>query len=81
MAYDERHGQLLREELAGLSGIIEKTMFSDLCFLLNGNMICGVHRNGGMARVGKELEGAALELDGVEHKIMRESELLGVIEK
>lgn len=66
MAYDERHAQLLREELADLSGITEKKMFGGLCFLLNGNMICGVHRDGGMARVGKELEAAALELDGVE---------------
>ncbi len=66
MAFDERHAQLLRDELADLPGITEKKMFGGLCFLLNGNMICGVHRNGGMARVGKELEAAALELEGVE---------------
>ena len=66
MAFDERHAQFLREELADLSGITEKKMFGGLCFLLNGNMICGVHRDGGMARVGKELEAAALELEGVE---------------
>lgn len=66
MAFDERHAQLLREELSALSGITEKKMFGGLCFLLNGNMICGVHRDGGMARVGKELEAEALALDGVE---------------
>ena len=66
MAYDERHAQLLREELSDLSGITENKMFGGLCFLLNGNMICGVHRGGGMARVGKELEAEALALDGVE---------------
>ncbi len=41
-------------------------MFGGLCFLLNGNMLCGVHKGGGMARVGKELEAAALKLDGVD---------------
>ncbi len=66
MAFNERHARLLREELADLSGISEKKMFGGLCFLLNGNMICGVHRDGGMARVGKELETEALALEGVE---------------
>lgn len=65
MAFDEQQAQLLRDELADLSGITEKKMFGGLCILLHGNMICGVHRDGGMARVGKELEAAALELDGV----------------
>ena len=40
-------------------------MFGGLCFLLNGNMLCGVHKDGGMARVGKDNEAAALKLEGV----------------
>ena len=40
-------------------------MFGGLCFLLNGNMLCGVHQGGGMARVGKEHEATALLLDGI----------------
>ena len=41
-------------------------MFGGLCFMLNGNMLCGVAKEGGMARVGKENEAAALELPGIE---------------
>lgn len=66
MAFSERHAQILRDALAGLAGVTEKRMFGGLCFLLNGNMLCGVHKSGGMARVGKDNEAAALEWDGVD---------------
>lgn len=66
MAYDENQAQTLRDSLADLDGITEKKMFGGLCFLLNGNMLCGVHKGGGMARVGKEHEAAALELPGID---------------
>lgn len=66
MAYNEQHAQILRDALSDLSGVSEKRMFGGLCFLLNGNMICGVHKDGGMARVGKQNEVAALELDGAD---------------
>lgn len=66
MAYDEGHATLMREELTDIEGISEKKMFGGLCFLLHGNMICGVHQDGGMARVGKAREAEALEIDGVD---------------
>jgi TfoX/Sxy family transcriptional regulator of competence genes len=66
MALDDQHAQIFRDALADLDGISEKRMFGGLCFLLNGNMLCGVHKDGGMARVGKEHEAAALECDGVD---------------
>jgi TfoX/Sxy family transcriptional regulator of competence genes len=66
MAYSEEHAQILRDALSDVSGITEKKMFGGLCFMLNGNMLCGVHKDSGMARVGKDNEAAALELDGVE---------------
>ena len=65
MAFNEGHAVILRDALSDLSGITEKQMFGGLCFLLNGNMLCGVHKDGGMARVGKDNEAAALELPGV----------------
>lgn len=64
MAYDEGLASILRDDLADLSGVTEKKMFGGLCFLLNGNMLCGVHKDGGMYRVGKDNEVAALEIDG-----------------
>ena len=66
MAYSESQARTLRDALADTDGISEKKMFGGLCFLLNGNMICGVHKDGGMARVGKEHESAALRLPGVD---------------
>ncbi|MGI9519557.1 MAG: TfoX/Sxy family protein [Pirellulaceae bacterium] len=66
MAYSETQAQVLRDALSGVKGITEKQMFGGLCFLLNGNMICGVHKGGGMARVGKEHEAAALRLRGID---------------
>ncbi len=66
MAYDEGLAQILRDALAKRAGITEKKMFGGLCFLLNGNMLCGVHSGGGMARVGKDNEAAALAIDGAQ---------------
>ena len=64
MAYDEGLAELMRGELADTPGISEKKMFGGLCFLLHGNMVCGVHQGGGMARIGKNAEAAALDIHG-----------------
>ena len=44
MAYDENAAARLRAELGTLPGLTEKKMFGGICFLLGGNMVCGVHR-------------------------------------
>ena len=54
MAYDEGLAELLRGDVAELGAIAEKKMFGGLCFMLNGNMLCGVHKGGAMFRVGKD---------------------------
>lgn len=64
MAYDEGLAQILRDDLNDLAGISEKKMFGGMAFMLNGNMVCGVHKDGGMFRVGKENEAAALAVEG-----------------
>lgn len=64
MAYDEGLAELLRTDLAEFDGIEEKRMFGGLCFMKDGHMLCGVHRDGGMFRVGKERHEAALAIDG-----------------
>jgi len=66
MAYDEGHAEILRELLRDHSGISERKMFGGLCFMQNGNMLCGVHKDGGMFRVGKANEAAALDVPGVD---------------
>jgi hypothetical protein len=40
-------------------------MFGGLCFMLNGHMVCGVHKDSGMARVGKQAEPDALLIEGI----------------
>ena len=64
MAHDEAYAQILREALDGIAGISEKKMFGGICFMLNGNMLCGTLKDGAMFRVGKEHEQTALEIDG-----------------
>ncbi len=64
MAYDDGMAEAMRADLGGMPGLSQKKMFGRLCFLLNGNMICGVHADGAMFRPGKTRE--ALALAGVE---------------
>ncbi|MEM8945208.1 MAG: TfoX/Sxy family protein [Planctomycetota bacterium] len=66
MPYHEAYAGIMRDALATLDGVTEKRMFGGLCFMLNGNMLCGVDKAAGMARVGKNNEAAALALAGVE---------------
>lgn len=64
MAFDEGLAQLMRDDLADMDGITEKRMFGGLCFLLDGNMVCGIHKGGAMFRVGKSREAEALGVEG-----------------
>lgn len=66
MAHDEGLAEILRAELADTPGIVEKRMFGGIAFLVDGNMLCGVHRDGAMFRVGKANEPEALALPGVQ---------------
>jgi TfoX/Sxy family transcriptional regulator of competence genes len=80
MAYDEGMAQLLRDDLAETGGISEKRMFGGLCFMLNGNMLCGVGTSAPMFRVGKELEAEALSLDGVAPLSFTKRKMGGMVE-
>src|SRR4029078_5927637 len=42
MSYNEETAQRVRQILSKFDGITEKKMFGGLCFLLHGNMVCGV---------------------------------------
>ncbi len=60
MPYSEDMAETMRADLGVEPGLSEKKMFGGLCFLLNGNMVCGVHKDGAMYRPGKEREADAL---------------------
>ena len=54
----------LRKALSGRRSLAEKRMFGGVCFLLKGNMLCGVGDGRFMFRVGKDQDAAALERPG-----------------
>ena len=64
MAYDEGAAALLRDDLIGKGHVREQKMFGGLCFMVNGNMVCGVHKGGAMFRVGKDRAEEAMGIDG-----------------
>ena len=76
MAYDEALTETFRTVLAqslgkDLPGIVERRMMGGVCFMLNGNMLGGAHREKDgtgffMFRVGKENARAAEKIGGGE---------------
>jgi TfoX/Sxy family transcriptional regulator of competence genes len=66
MPHDPHLADLMRDALRGRQGITEKSMFGGYCWMLNGNMLCGVEVGRFMFRVGKALEGEALERPGAQ---------------
>jgi TfoX/Sxy family transcriptional regulator of competence genes len=48
MAYDEDLANRIRELIAGESGVVEKTMFGGLAFLIGGNMSVAASGQGGL---------------------------------
>src|SRR5688572_20222384 len=54
----------MRLALAKRKGIEERKMFGGFCWMLNGNMLCGVEVGRYMFRVGKDLEAEALARPG-----------------
>ena len=65
MAYDSGLAALILDDLDDYTGIVEKRMFGGMAYMWRGHMLCGVHKNGAMYRVGKDNEARALALDGV----------------
>ena len=64
MAYDELLAARFRDTLDGVANISEKRMMGGVCFLVNGNMIGGAHREKTgdgrfLFRVGKENDAKA----------------------
>ncbi len=64
MAHDEALAQRVRRALANHTGVSETRMFGGICFMMNGNMLCGVDRARLMFRVGKEQAAEALSQPG-----------------
>ncbi len=78
MAYDEDIAARIRELLGGESGIVEKTMFGGLAFLVDGNMSVAASGQGGLlVRVPPDDTESLLEGEHVEPMVMRGREARG----
>jgi TfoX/Sxy family transcriptional regulator of competence genes len=62
MAYDPELAQRVREFLKEKVYFNEKKMFGGICYLHNGNMVCGILNNDLIVRVGPEEYENALKL-------------------
>ncbi len=60
IAYDDALAARVRQVLSGQPNLTEKKMFGGLCFLLGGNMCCGVNGDQLMLRVGPDAYESAL---------------------
>jgi TfoX/Sxy family transcriptional regulator of competence genes len=54
MPYDEVLADRLRVLLRRRKGITEKKMFGGVCFLINGNMFCGITEKNLVLRLGEQ---------------------------
>jgi TfoX/Sxy family transcriptional regulator of competence genes len=79
MPHDPHLADLMRSALNGRRGITEKKMFGGYCWMLNGNMICGVEVGRFMFRVGKSQEGEALSRPGVEPIVFAGRKMGGLV--
>ena len=64
MPFDPHLAERMRGALRDRAGIDERKMFGGYCWMLHGNMLCGVEVGRYMFRVGKEQEAAALDRPG-----------------
>ncbi len=53
MAYNEALAQRMRKLMKTKRGVVEKSMFGGIGFLVNGNMACGVDKQDLIVRLGE----------------------------
>lgn len=64
MPFDPDLADRLRDALKRRARIEERRMFGGICWMMRGNMLCGVEGRRYMFRVGRELEAEALARPG-----------------
>ncbi len=61
MPCDERLVERIRKLVAHRRGVTEKKMFGGVCFMVNGNMACGVAKEDLVLRLGEDGSADALQ--------------------
>lgn len=79
MAYNEPDAVRMRAALKRIRGVSEQKMFGGICFLMRGNMLCGVGEPGFMFRVGKEQEDKALARPGASPIVFNKRRFGGLV--
>jgi len=84
MAIDEALSERMRAATDGLPGMSEKKMMGGMCFMLEGNMLGGAHREKTgeqlfMFRVGKENEAEAMTRPGATPLVMGGRKMGGMV--
>ncbi len=64
MAYNEQLSIRIRQALAGINNVEEKTMFGGICFMVNDKMCIGVMKDEMMCRIDPDKYDEALEKQG-----------------
>ncbi|WP_298866817.1 TfoX/Sxy family protein [uncultured Gimesia sp.] len=62
MAYDETLAERVHKLLKRQQGFSQRKMFGGLCYMLHGNMCCGITQNELMLRLGEKNAMKALEM-------------------
>jgi TfoX/Sxy family transcriptional regulator of competence genes len=65
MAYDQKAAERVRRALVDGPDVVERKMMGAICFMVRGNMVCGVTGDALMVRVGREAQDKALTLPHV----------------
>jgi len=79
MTYDEDLAARIRANIESKTSFSEKKMFGGLCFLVYGNMCCGVVRDALMARVGPDNYADCLERDHVKEMNFTGKPMTGMV--
>lgn len=79
MAYDEVLAGTMRSALEGHVGIAERAMFGGVCWMLDGNMLCGTSDRRFMFRIGKDAEAGALARPGAVPVVMGDRRMSGFV--
>lgn len=79
MPHDPHLAELMRDALKRRPDITERKMFGGYCWMLNGNMLCGVEVGRFMFRVGKDLETEALQRPGASPMDITGKPMRGII--
>jgi TfoX/Sxy family transcriptional regulator of competence genes len=62
MPYDEKLARRMQDIIGDLKNYGQKKMFGGICYLINGNMFCGVYKQLLILRLGEENAEKALRM-------------------